>query len=163
MREMDALIAEMPAFRGLAPPQLELIAGCATNVRAEAGKYLFREGEQADAFYAIRHGAVALEMHVPARDAVTLETLHDGDLLGWSWLFPPYRWGFDGRVQADTALISFDGACLRGKCDADHELGYELMQRFAQVIIARLQATRLRLIDVYGPSGQRGQTTEVGR
>jgi len=150
MKTMDALIAEMPAFAGLAPAQLELIAGCATNVRAAAGEQLFREGQQADVFYAIRHGSVALELHVPARDPVTIDTLHDGDLLGWSWLFPPYRWEFDGRAREDTALISFDGACLRGKCDADHELGYELMSGFAQVIIARLQATRLRLLDVYG-------------
>jgi len=150
MRQMDDLIAGIPTFSGLAPAQLELIAGCATNVRAPAGSYLFREGEPADSFYAIRHGSLALEMHVPARDAVTLATLHDGDLVGWSWIFEPYRWEFDGRVQADTALLSFDGACLRGKCDADHELGYELMNRFAQVIIARLQSTRLRLLDVYG-------------
>jgi CRP/FNR family cyclic AMP-dependent transcriptional regulator len=150
MKTIEELIAEVRVFQGLAPAQLELIAGCATNVRAGAGDYIFREGGQADAFYAIRHGAVALELHVPARDAVTLETLHDGDLLGWSWLFPPYRWEFDGRVLEDSALISFDGACLRGKCEADHELGYELMKRFSQVIIARLQATRLRLLDVYG-------------
>jgi CRP-like cAMP-binding protein len=150
MKTMDALIAEVPTFEGLAPAQLELIAGCATNLRAASGEYLFREGDPADVFYAIRHGSVALELHVPARDAVTIDTLHDGDLLGWSWLFPPYRWEFDGRAREDTALISFDGACLRGKCDADHELGYELMSRFAQVIIARLQATRLRLLDVYG-------------
>jgi CRP-like cAMP-binding protein len=150
MKTMDVLMAEIPAFEGLSPAQLELIGGCATNVRAGSGEYLFREGGQADVFYAIRHGAMALEVHVPARDAVTLETLHQGDLVGWSWLFPPYRWEFDGRALEDTALISFDGACLRGKCDADHELGYELMMRFAQVIIARLQTTRLRLLDVYG-------------
>jgi CRP-like cAMP-binding protein len=150
LKTIDALIAEVPAFDGLPPAHLELIAGCATNTRAAAGDYLFREGGAADAFYAIRHGAVALELHVPARAAVTLETLHDGDLLGWSWLFPPYRWEFDGRALEDTALISFDGTCLRGKCEADHQLGYELMSRFAQVIIARLQATRLRLLDVYG-------------
>ena len=150
MKAMDALLAEVPAFEGMRDVHLQLIAGCATNARARSGQYLFRAGDQADAFHVIRHGAVALELHVPAREAVTLETLHDGDLLGWSWLFPPYRWEFDGRVQADSALISFDGACLRGKCEADHELGYELMKRFSQVIIARLQATRLRLLDVYG-------------
>jgi CRP-like cAMP-binding protein len=150
MKTMDRLIAEAPVFEGLASHHLELIAGCATNVRAAAGEYLFREGEQADVFYVIRHGSVALELHVPAREAVTIETLHQGDLLGWSWLFPPYRWEFDGRAREDTALISFDGACLRGKCDADHQLGYDVMSRFAQVIIARLQATRLRLLDVYG-------------
>jgi CRP-like cAMP-binding protein len=150
MKTMDQLIEEAPAFAGLAPAQLDLIAGCAQNVRAAAGEQLFRTGEQADVFYVIRQGAVALELHMPARDAVTLETLDAGDLVGWSWLFPPYRWEFDGRALEDTALISFDGACLRGKCDTDHELGYELMNRFAQVIIARLQATRLRLLDVYG-------------
>ena len=150
MKTMDALIAEVPALAGLRPEQNELIAGCATNARATAGEYLFREGQQADVFYAIRHGSLALELHVPARDAVTIETLGAGDLVGWSWLFPPHRWEFDGRAREDTALISFDGACLRGKCDADHELGYELMKRFAEVIIARLQATRLRLLDVYG-------------
>ena len=150
MKTMDALIAEAPAFAGLAPAQLEYIAGCATNVRVAGGEYVFREGDTADVFFAIRRGSLALELHVPARDAVTIDTLHDGELVGWSWLFPPHRWEFDGRAREDTALISFDGACLRGKCEADHELGYELMNRFAQVIIARLQATRLRLLDVYG-------------
>ena len=150
MKTMDALLAEVPVFAGMTPAQLELIAGCATNVRAGGGDHVFREGDRADVFYAIRHGSVALELHVPARDAVTIDTLHDGDLVGWSWLFAPHRWEFDGRAREDTALISFDGACLRGKCEADHELGYELMSRFAQVIIARLQATRLRLLDVYG-------------
>jgi CRP-like cAMP-binding protein len=111
---------------------------------------MFREGDPAEVFYAIRHGTVALELHVPAREAVTIDTLHDGDFVGWSWLFEPYRWEFDGRARGDVALIRFDGACLRGKCDADHELGYELMSRFAGVIISRLQATRLRLLDVYG-------------
>ena len=133
--------------------QLELIAGCATNVRVRAGEYLFREGDRADLFYAIRHGSVALELHVPARDDVTIDTLHDSEVVGWSWLFPPYRWEFDGRAREDTALISFDGACLRGKCDADHDLGYELMKHFARVITERLQATRLRLLDVYGHPG----------
>jgi CRP/FNR family transcriptional regulator, cyclic AMP receptor protein len=150
MKEMDALVAEVPALEGLAPDHFELIAGCATNVHFAAGDYVFREAEPANVFYAVRRGAVALEIHVPAREAVVVETLHDGDLLGWSWLFPPYRWSFDARALESTSAISFDGACLRGKCDADHDLGYELMQRIAQVIIERLQATRLRLLDVYG-------------
>jgi CRP/FNR family cyclic AMP-dependent transcriptional regulator len=150
MKTMDALLAEVPAFAGMTTPQLEFIAGCATNVRAADGEYMFREGDPAEVFYAIRHGSVALELHVPARDAVTIDTLHDGDLVGWSWLFEPYRWEFDGRARGDVALIRFDGVCLRGKCDADHELGYELMSRFAGVIISRLQATRLRRLDVYG-------------
>jgi CRP/FNR family transcriptional regulator, cyclic AMP receptor protein len=150
MKTMDVLVGEVPALEGLEPAYLELIAGCATNVHFDAGTYVFREGERSDLFYAIRHGSVALEVHVPAREPVIIETLHEGDLLGWSWLFPPYRWQFDARALEPLSAISFDGACLRGKAEADHQLGYELMQRIAQVIIERLQATRLRLLDVYG-------------
>ena len=153
LKKIDSLLAEVPAFAGLDPAKLTLMAGCGQNVHFEAGSQLFREGDPADTFYVIRHGAVGLDIHVPAREPVTIETLHGGDLLGWSWLFPPYKWSFDGRAVEDTSAISLDGACLRGKCDDDHELGYELMKRFAQVIVERLQATRLRLLDVYGRSG----------
>jgi CRP-like cAMP-binding protein len=153
LRKIDSLLAEVPAFAGLDPAQLTLIAGCGQNVHFEAGSQLFREGDPADTFYVIRHGAVALDIHVPAREPVTVETLHGNDLLGWSWLFPPYKWSFDGRTVEEVSAISLDGACLRGKCDDDHELGYELMKRFAQVVVERLQATRLRLLDVYGRSG----------
>jgi CRP-like cAMP-binding protein len=153
MKKIDALLADVPALEGLAPAQLALIAGCGQNVHFESGSVLFREGDPADTFFVIRRGAIALDIHVPAREPVTVETLHDGDLLGWSWLFPPYKWSFDGRALEEVSAISLDGACLRGKCDTDHELGYELMKRFAQVIVERLQATRLRLLDVYGRGG----------
>jgi CRP-like cAMP-binding protein len=152
MKTMEVLVGEVPALAGLEPAHLELVAGCAQNVHIPAGTYLFREASPADRFYAIRHGAVAIEIHVPARDAVIIETLHEGDLLGWSWLFPPYQWSFDARALDPLSAIAFDGACLRGKCEADHDLGYALMQRIAQVMIERLQATRLRLLDVYGAS-----------
>jgi CRP-like cAMP-binding protein len=149
MKGMEQLVGEVPALTGLSESHLELIAGCATNARFGSGEFLFREGDRADVFYAVRHGSVALEVHVPARDSVIIETLHEGDLLGWSWLFPPYQWAFDARALEPVGVIAFDGACLRGKCDADHDLGYDLMRRIAVVIIERLQATRLRLLDVY--------------
>ena len=79
-----------------------------------------------------------------------IETLHAGDPVGWSWLFAPYRWQLDARALEPCELIGFDGACLRGKCEADHELGYQLMRRFAANLVDRLQATRLQLLDVYG-------------
>ena len=150
MRALDELIAESPVFAGLAPAHLQLIAGCARNEHVDAGTLLFRAGGAADRFFLIRSGTLALEIAAPAGAPVVIETLHDGDVAGWSWLFPPYRWHFDGRVTLPTSLIGFDGACLRGKCDADHELGYELMRRFAGAIEERLQATRLQLLDVYG-------------
>jgi CRP/FNR family transcriptional regulator, cyclic AMP receptor protein len=150
MKEMDVLVGEVPALSDLEQAHRELVSGCARTAHFQPGEYIFREGDRADLFFAIRHGGVALETHVPAREAVIIETLHEGDLLGWSWLFPPYRWSFDARAVDSVSAIAFDGACLRGKCNADHDLGYELMRRIAQVIIERLQATRLRLLDVYG-------------
>jgi len=76
-------------------------------------------------------------------------------VLGWSWLFPPYRWHFDAHATTVVRATAFDGTCLRGKCDADPALGYELTSRFAQTLIERLQWTRLRLLDVYGNVGAR--------
>jgi CRP-like cAMP-binding protein len=150
MQGLDELIAASPVFAGLPARHLELIAGCARNERVEPGALLFREGARADRFFLIRRGAVALELAAPARGPLVIETLHDGDVAGWSWLFAPHRWKFDGRAAAPTSVVAFDGACLRGKCEADHELGYELMRRFAACLVERLQATRLQLLDVYG-------------
>jgi CRP/FNR family transcriptional regulator, cyclic AMP receptor protein len=153
VQTLEQLIAMSPVFAGLAPAQLALIAGCAVNERFEAGAQLFREGAPADRFYLIRAGAVALEVDAPGRGALTIETLQAGEVVGWSWLFEPYRWQFDGRATQPTAAVAFDGTCLRGKCEADHELGYELMRRFAASMVERLQATRLQLLDVYGHAG----------
>jgi CRP/FNR family transcriptional regulator, cyclic AMP receptor protein len=149
MRTIDELIGETPTFAGLESAQLELIAGCARNIRVKSGTMLLREGEPANEFYLIRHGTVALELDAPGGPLV-IQTLNDGEVLGWSWLFAPYRWQMDGRALEDCSLVMFDGACLRGKCDDDHELGYQLMTRFAANVVDRLQATRFQLIDVYG-------------
>lgn len=153
MRTIDELLAEVPAFEGMASDQLELIAGCAHNETFKQGERLMREGDPADTFYVLRSGRVALEIHVPQRGALTIETLDTGDLLGWSWLVPPYRVDFDAVAIETAHVIAFDGACLRGKSDQDHALGYELMKRFVPVIVERLQATRIRLLDVYGHVG----------
>ncbi len=150
METLEQLIIASPVFAGLDDAQVELIAGCGRNHRAEAGTLLIREGEPANTFFLIRHGVVSLEVHAPGRDPLVIQTLDDGDVLGWSWLFAPYRWQMDGRAVAPCALIAFDGACLRGKCEDDHDLGYELMKRFAASMVERLQATRFQLLDVYG-------------
>jgi len=150
MKTLDALVAESPVFAGLSQPYLELIAGCAQNTGFEAGEYLFREGDQADTFYLLRHGRVKLEIQVAGRGALTVETVDAGDVVGWSWLFPPYRWHFDARALDVVRAVAFDGACLRGKCDQDHTLGYELLGRFSPVMLHRLQSTQMQLIDVYG-------------
>jgi CRP/FNR family transcriptional regulator, cyclic AMP receptor protein len=128
----------------------QLAVTCATDVHAEAGARLCREGERATGFFEIRSGVIALEIVVPGHDALLIETLHDGDLLGWSWLYEPHRWQFDARATTPCDLRVFDGACVRAACDADPRLGYAFMQRFAAIMVERLQATRLQLLDVYG-------------
>lgn len=150
METIDTILRDVPLFDGLSDEALELIAGCGSNVHFGEGELLFRQGDPADTFFVIRYGSVALETFVPARGPVTIETIESGDVVGWSWLFAPYRWHFDAKALVGVRATVFDGACLRGKCDADPALGYQLMSRFAQVIIERLQWTRLRLLDVYG-------------
>jgi CRP/FNR family transcriptional regulator, cyclic AMP receptor protein len=150
VQTLEQLIAATPIFDGLEQAELELIAGCGRNQHVEAGAQLLREGDPADTFFLIREGMVALEIHAPAGGPLSIETLGAGDVVGWSWLFPPYRWQLDGRAVTPCGLVAFDGACLRAKCEQDHELGYQLMKRFAANLIDRLQATRLQLLDVYG-------------
>jgi CRP/FNR family cyclic AMP-dependent transcriptional regulator len=150
MKSIEELIALAPTFQGLAPEHLRLIAGCGRNERFGTGERMFREGEPAERFFLIREGAVALEVQAPGRGALVIETLQPREIVGWSWLFEPHRWQFDARAVEPTRVITFDGACLRGKCEADHELGYQLMRRFAGAISERLQAARLQLLDVYG-------------
>jgi CRP-like cAMP-binding protein len=149
-RALDALVLEAPVFEGLDAAQAAQLAGCAHTAGWEQGEMLFREGDSADLFYIVRRGRVALELFVPSRGALTVETIEAGEVVGWSWLFPPYRWHFDGRAVTAVRAIAVDGACLRGKCEDDPALGYTLMQRFSQVMLERLQATRLRLADLYG-------------
>ena len=128
----------------------QLATTCATELHVDAGSRLCREGDPADSFFQISSGVVALEIVVPGRDALLIETLHDGDLLGWSWLYEPHRWQFDARAVGPCDVLVFDAACVRAACDADPLLGYAFMQRFAAVMVERLQATRLQLLDVYG-------------
>ena len=150
METLESLLGHAPFFDGLGPERVALLAGCGGNVRFAAGQSIFRQGDPADVFYVLRHGTVALELFVPSRGPVMIETLEAGEVLGWSWLFAPYRWHFDARALTVVRGTGFDGACLREKCEAEPALGYELMGRFAQVVIERLQWTRLRLLDVYG-------------
>ena len=137
-------------FAGLDEAASRLVGGCASNARFDAGRYLFREGEPADRFYLIRHGRVALEVTAPARGAVSFQTLGPGEIVGVSWLIPPYRWSYDARALERVRAIAMDARCLRRKCDEDHDLGYDMMLRFVPVLVERLQATRLQILDVYG-------------
>ena len=150
MENLERYVREHPFFAGLDPALVELAAGCARNAHFDAGTLLFREGQAADEFYLLRHGSVALEIVAPARPSLVIATLHEGDLVGASWLVPPYRWNFDARATALVRAIAIDARCLREKCEADPRLGYQVLKRFLPVIVRRLQATRMQLLDVYG-------------
>lgn len=153
IKGLDSILREHPFVAGLDDDSLAFIAGCARNVVFDAGARIFSEGGDADHFYLLREGSVALEMFVPGRGEITFLTLGAGDILGSSWLVPPYRWTFDARAVVRTRALAFDAACLRGKCEEDARLGYDMMKRFVPVLAQRLQAARLQLADLYGAPG----------
>lgn len=149
-RDVHEQLVRHPFFGGLPAEALVALAECARPLAFQAGEALAREGAPADAFFLIERGVVAIETTMPGRGTVVLQTLHDGDIAGWSWLFPPYEWTFDVRALEPTSVLALDGRCLRGRCEADPRLGYDLMRKFAGVMTQRLKAARLRLIDLYG-------------
>jgi CRP/FNR family cyclic AMP-dependent transcriptional regulator len=147
---LDTLISEHPFLRGLSSEHLSILTDCAMFSEFTEDQLIFSEGDPANRFYLILEGKVTLESHVRDSGTVPIQTIGAGDVLGWSWLFPPYHWHFDARALEPTRAIFFYGTRLREKCDQDHALGYELMKRTAEVVIKRLQATRRQLLDVSG-------------
>ena len=150
-RTIRELLAAQPVLAGLEPGDLDLMAGCGRLAVMEPGAPLAREGDPAEQFFVVRAGRVALAIHSPTGPLV-VETLEAGDIVGWSWIFPPHRWVYDVEVFERAHLVVIDAGCLRQKCDAEPAFGYRVMKRFAQVVAERLAATRLRLLDLYGNS-----------
>jgi CRP/FNR family transcriptional regulator, cyclic AMP receptor protein len=149
-------ISAQPFFAVLTDAQRGVLARDGTAVTVTAGERLFDEGGVADMFWLIEQGGVALDMRVPGRGDQIVETLGPGTVLGWSWLHPPYRWQFGAVARLATTAIAFDAASVRRRCDADPAFGYAMLRAFTPVIIERLQATRLRLLDLYAAPHQLG-------
>lgn len=145
---LEQALLSHPFFDGMEKEHIASLLECAHVVTFQPGDYLCREGEEARSCYLVNSGHVALKIHMP-ENPVTLETLSQGDVLGWSWMFPPYRWHFDAKAVEMVDAVSLDGHCLRDKCDSEPELGVQLLKRFAELIFQRLQATRLQLLDIY--------------
>jgi CRP-like cAMP-binding protein len=150
MDGLERILGEHRLFHGLGQPFIDLAAGCAKNVRFNADESLFHADDPADWIYLIRHGRVALEIATPGRGTVQFETVGEGEVVGLTWLLPPYRWGYDARALELTRALALDARCLRDKCEADHDMGYEILKRFLPVLVERLQAMRLQVLDVYG-------------
>ena len=148
-----ALIAQHPFFAGMIPKHLQELTEAAFQLQFEAGENIFAEGTPANRFYLILKGKVVLESELPDRSVISVQTLGPGDDLGWSWLFPPYSMHFSARALEPTTTIFFYGTRLREQCDEDHELGYQLMKRIAEVATQCLHATQTRLMDYIDKHG----------
>jgi CRP/FNR family cyclic AMP-dependent transcriptional regulator len=146
MKNLEPVIKTQPFFKDLDPKFLEVVAGCAANAVFKAGEVILTEEKPADKFYVVRSGKVSVFIAHPK--TVVIQTVGEGEILGWSWLVPPYAYRFSARAETETQAIVFDGLCLRAKCDENHDLGYELMKRLATVFTERIEATRLQLLDI---------------
>jgi CRP/FNR family cyclic AMP-dependent transcriptional regulator len=143
------MLAAQPFLAGLPDHHLERLSYLTSRSVFHTGNRVFSEGSRADRFWLITRGKVNLDTHVPGRGDVVVETIGAGSVLGWSWLFPPYRWHFGAVAVETTFALGLDGAGVRRLCEQDHQLGYELTGRFMEVVVERLQATRMRLLDLY--------------
>jgi CRP-like cAMP-binding protein len=149
MVTMAALLAEQPFFGGMRPIHLERLSYYAKRSVFHAGTRIFNEGGHADRFWVIRDGRVQLDTHLPGRPDAVIDTLGPGTVLGWSWLFPPHTWHFGALAMEPTLTVELEAPGVQRLCQGDPEIGYELTRRFMAIVVERLQATRVRLIDVY--------------
>lgn len=148
--QIESTLARHPFFQEVALAELGAIVEHAAVISFEPGRLIFHQGEPAEQLFLITEGKVSLEVFAPQRGPILLMTLGPEDVLGWSWLFPPYRWHLDARALEPTQAIAIDGARLRERCETNHELGYQLMRHSVGVIEQRLQAALLQLVDLYG-------------
>ncbi len=140
---------------GLAEDALRLLASHAEAVHVPSERRLFREGDPATMFWLITDGLVAIDVHAPGRGDVLIETLGPGEVLGWSWLFPPHRWHLGAVARGPVEAFRLPADAVLAEAAQRPDVGYELMRRFAVVVVERLQATRMRLLDLYAAAPPR--------
>ena len=147
METMGSILKDHSFFKDLPSIHFDFIVGCASNIVFKKGEVILKEGEPADKFYIIRGGLVAI--YIDQRRQSPIQTIREGDILGWSWLIPPHRYRFSAEAVENVRAVVLDGKCLREKCEKNSELGYELLKRLIRVFTQRLEATRLQLLDIY--------------
>jgi CRP/FNR family cyclic AMP-dependent transcriptional regulator len=146
LQTTDSVVREHPFFRGMSDQQLKTIEGCTKIVEFVPNQTIFVEGDPADAFYFIQEGAVSIELTMPNHRSSPVQQIRPGEILGWSWIARPYHWHFNARALTATKAVEVNARSLRAKLEEDRELGYELLRRFAEVIVKRLDATQVRLL-----------------
>jgi CRP/FNR family cyclic AMP-dependent transcriptional regulator len=147
METLEPILRKHSFFKDLPEKHFEFILSCASHKLFKADEIILKQGESADKFYLIRSGHVAIYIDHPRQ--ITIQTIGEGEILGWSWLAPPYRYRFSAQAVENTRAVALDGKCLREKCEKNSELGYELLKRLVSVFTKRLEETRLRLLDIY--------------
>lgn len=153
MRSPEEVLTEHPFFKGMKAQHLEFLVSVARPLHIETNHFLFRQGGEADCFLVVDQGDMAIELHVGAKGARIIQTVGAGEVIGWSWLYPPHRWMYDGRALDNVDCLCLDGEAVRERMGTDHEFGYEVLCRFGEVIVAALNRARLQLLDVYGNGG----------
>lgn len=142
-------LRQHPFLQGIEHDQLVLLEDCAVPAQFKAGEVIFHQGQQADRFYLITKGKVVLESAADDGPAVVIETVGTGDLLGWSWMMPPYRWHFTARTVERTDAVFFAAPLLQQYCERDHSLGFEVHKRISAVMMKRLQAARKKMLAIH--------------
>ena len=150
MESLERALAQHPFLADLDRRYLQRLVRFVSKRSFKALQMLFHEGDEANECYLICEGRVALEMPILGCDAIRIQDVAEGEVLGWSWLLPPYQWHFSARAVAPTQVIALDGRALRNRFEEDHDLGYELLKRVAQVVVQRPEATRLRVLNLPG-------------
>ncbi|RKX33527.1 MAG: Crp/Fnr family transcriptional regulator [Verrucomicrobia bacterium] len=144
------ILATHPLLRKLSPDTRSLLHDCAIEVSIKKDEYLLKTGENADRFYLVQHGSVALQIYDPRIGSIEFMTVQENDVVGWSWMFPPCRWHFDAMAKEDVSAVQVDGVQLLLRCETDYRIGYQLMSCFSQIMMERLVAARLQMLDLYG-------------
>jgi CRP/FNR family transcriptional regulator, cyclic AMP receptor protein len=140
MNDIDTRIAAHPVARSLSDEAFKVIAAGAREEVFEPGHVILQAQGLANNIYLIEQGKVAIEAHDARGTDRLVQTIGAGGVLGWSWLFAPFRSHFQARALERTRVIRLDGAHVLCRCEADHQIGYEIMKRVAEVLIERLQA-----------------------
>ena len=150
METLEKIIVEHPFSRDLNPRYLHLLRECATFEQFGAQQVIFQEGGEADRFFLVHSGLVALQTFAPGLGVATIQTIGGGEVLGWSWLMPPYQWHFSAVTVEPMEAAVLCAATLRDRMEENHDFGYAILMRMTPVILERLQSTRLRLLEPYG-------------
>lgn len=150
MEDLGKILREQPFFQGMNANYLSSVAECASLLRFHAGDFVFRQDEEANYFYLILEGKVDVELFSAQGGPVILQEIQKGDVLGWSWLMPPYRWRFDARTVEEVQTMALDAQDLKRRMEKDSGLGMEVLARFVPVITQRLEFARLQLLNLYG-------------